>query len=93
MGRALGALAIRLVDREHVANLHEPGLERLHRIARLGHEHDQRRVRGLGHLELALPGADGLDQDAAEADRLERRTRRWSPRRVRRASRATPSSG
>ena len=68
---ALGAFAIRLVDHEQVADLHEPGLHRLDAVARLGHQHHRRRVGGLRHLELALPDAHGLDQDAREAGRVE----------------------
>ena len=54
---------IHLVDRDHVRDLHDPRLQRLHRVARAGHEHEQDRVRDPGHLDLALPRADGLDED------------------------------
>src|SRR5712691_1200720 len=32
---------IHLVDRDHVGDLHDPGLQRLHRVAGAGHQHEQ----------------------------------------------------
>jgi hypothetical protein len=66
--KALGARAVGLVDYEDVGDLHEAGLERLDRVARLGDEHDDARVRRARHVELALPNADGLDDHAVEAE-------------------------
>ena len=39
-GRVVG-----LVDHDHVGDLHHPGLERLHRVARAGHQHQHARCR------------------------------------------------
>ena len=61
---AVGAVAIGLVDHEQVADLHQARLHRLDAVARLGHQHDRGRVRGLRHLELAL--ADALQLPFAD---------------------------
>ena len=85
---------IHLVDRDHVGDLHDPRFQRLHRVAGAGHQHEQHRVGDPDHLDLALPGADRLEQDELLA-----RPRRAgappaaSPRRGRRGGRACPSSG
>src|SRR3954470_5423947 len=54
---------IALVDRDHVGDLHDPGLERLHRVARTRHQHEQDRVGDADHLHLALAGADCLEEE------------------------------
>ena len=54
---------IHLVDRDHVGDLHDPGLQRLDRVARAGHQHEHDGVGDTDHLDLALPGADRLDED------------------------------
>src|SRR5579884_1457067 len=72
---------IHLVDRDHVRDLHDPRLQRLHRVARAGHQHEQHRVRDADHLDLALTGADGLEEDellpgrVEDEQRLQRRLR------------------
>ena len=48
----IGALAIRLVDDEDVGDLHDAGLERLHVVARAGHQRDDRRRRRCGRCRL-----------------------------------------
>ena len=62
---------IHLVDGDHVRDLHDPGLQRLHGVARAGHEHEQHRVRDARHLDLALPGADRLDEDHVLPERVQ----------------------
>ena len=62
---------IQLVDRDHVRDLHDPGLECLNRVtgARRSAEDD-----GIGdrdHLDLALAGAHGLEEDEVLARRVE----------------------
>ena len=64
---------IHLVDRDHVRDLHDPGLQRLHRVARAGHEHEDDGVRDAGHLDLALPRADRLDEDDVLAGGVEQK--------------------
>ena len=70
---------VHLVDRDHVGDLHDPGLQRLDRVAGARHQHEQHRVGDADHLHLALAGADGLDEDdvlaggVEEQHRLERR--------------------
>ena len=71
VAQPVGARPIGLVDDEDVGDLHHARLQRLDRIARLRDEHDQRRVGGARDVELALPDADGLDEDAVEAERVE----------------------
>ena len=62
---------IELVDRDHVGNLHDPGLERLDGVAGAGHEHEHDRVRDPDHLDLALTRADRLHEDHVLAGRVE----------------------
>src|SRR5262245_26155322 len=54
---------VHLVDRDHVGDLHDPGLQRLDGVARAGHQHEHDGVRDADHLDLALPRADGLEED------------------------------
>jgi hypothetical protein len=54
---------VTLVDCDHVRNLHDPGFQRLDRIAGARHEHEQDRVGDPRHLDLALPGPDGLQEN------------------------------
>ena len=85
---------IALVDRDHVRDLHDPRLERLHRVARPGHQHEQHGVGDADHLDLALPGADGLEEEQVLArTRRARASPGASPPRGRRGGRACPSSG
>jgi hypothetical protein len=73
------SVSIELVDRDHVRDLHDPGLERLHGVPGAGHEHEQDRVGDPDDLDLALPRADRLEEDEVlaggveEEQRLERR--------------------
>ena len=43
-----------LVDRDHVGDLHDPGLQRLDRVARAGHQHEHDGVGDREHADLAL---------------------------------------
>src|SRR5919106_801302 len=52
-----------LVDRDHVRDLHDSRLEGLDRVARAGHQDEEDGVGDRHHLHLALPGADGLEED------------------------------
>src|SRR5919201_3926081 len=54
---------VHLVDRDHVGNLHDPGFERLNRVARARHEHEQDGVGDRDHLDLALACSHGLEED------------------------------
>ena len=83
-GEAIGAGAIGLVDHEQIGDLEQPGLHRLDRVARLRRQNDEDGVGDLHHTELGLPDADGLDDDAIEADEIEQiddlgRRRREAP--------------
>ena len=62
---------VQLVHGDHVRNLHDPGLQGLHRVARARHEHEQHRVGDADHLDLALTGAHGLDEDDVLSGRVE----------------------
>ena len=62
---------IHLVDRDHVGDLHDPRLQRLDGVARARHQHEQHGVGDPDHLDLALAGADGLEQDELLAGRVE----------------------
>ena len=54
---------IHLVDRDHVRDLHDPGLQRLHRVSRARHQDEHDLVGDAHHLDLALPRSDGLEED------------------------------
>ena len=69
--RAIRPLAIRLVDHEDVGDLHDPGLERLHLVARAGHERHDRDVGGADDVDFVLADADGLDEDDVLAGGVE----------------------
>ena len=77
--RGVGAVAVGLVDHEDVADLEDAGLRRLDAVAHAGREQHDRGVGGAGDLDLALPDADGLDEDdvaaggVEHAERLRRR--------------------
>src|SRR3954447_19963857 len=72
---------VALVDRDHVRDLHHARLQRLDRVARARHEHEDDRVRGAEDADLALPDPDRLDEDhvlpgrVEDEHRLERRLR------------------
>ena len=54
---------IHLVDRDHVRDLHDPGLQGLHRVSRARHQDEHDLVGDAHHLDLALPRPDGLEED------------------------------
>jgi hypothetical protein len=54
---------IHLVDRDHVWDLHDPGLQRLDRVARAGHQYEHDGIGDPDHLDLALTGPDRLEKD------------------------------
>ena len=90
----LGTGPVALVDDDDVGHLEQAGLDRLDLVAHLGRLEDDRRVGRGRHLDLALTGPDGLDQDEVEADRVEDRAAApGRARRDRRRGRARPSSG
>src|SRR6266536_209220 len=62
---------VHLVHGDHVGNLHDPGLQGLHRVAGARHQHEQHRVGDADDLDLALTGADGLEEDEILARRVE----------------------
>ena len=70
---------VHLVDGDHVGDLHDPRLERLHCVTGAGHQHEQDDVCDADHLDLALAGADRLEEDDVlpgcvdQQERLERR--------------------
>ena len=85
--RAIGAVAIALVDDEDVRDLHDAGLERLHVVAGPGHEHDDRDVGGADDINLVLADADGFDDHEALAGGIEHE--RGITRRPRKAAHVT----
>ena len=66
---------VHLVDRDHVGDLHDPGLQRLHRVARAGHQDEQHGVGDPDHLDLALARSDRLQEDEVLAGRVEEQQR------------------
>src|SRR5215210_3279634 len=60
-----------LVDGDDVRDLHDPRLQRLHRVTRTGHEDEDDRVGDSDHLDLTLPGADRLEEDQVTAGCVE----------------------
>ena len=66
---------VQLVDRDHVGDLHDPGLQRLNRVARAGHQREHDGVGDREHADLALPRADGLEEDDILARRVEHEQR------------------
>src|SRR6185437_1977994 len=71
----LGSWVVHLVDRDHVWNLHDPRLQRLHGVAGSGHEDEEHGVHDPDHLDLALPRADRLEEDHVLAGRVEHEQR------------------
>ena len=71
----VGALAVGLVDHEHVGDLHQAGLVGLHAVTPARVDHDDGGVGLAGDLDLHLADADGLDQDPPPADRVEQADR------------------
>ena len=76
--RLVDAGPVGLVDGEHVGDLHQAGLARLHAVTPPRVDDHDRRVGLAGDLDLDLADADGLDEDPAvpegveQADRLRR---------------------
>ena len=74
----VGAVAVGLVDHEHVGDLQDAGLRRLDAVAHAGREQHDRGVGQRGDLDLGLADADRLDQHHVAAggvqhpDRLRR---------------------
>src|SRR5579884_1627262 len=70
---------IHLVDRDHVGDLHDSRLQRLDRVPRAGHQREHDRVGDRDHADLALPGADRLQEhevlprSVEDEQRLQRR--------------------
>ena len=52
-----------LVDDDHVGDLHDPGLERLDRVARARHQDEHDRVGVVDDVDLGLADADRLEED------------------------------
>ena len=70
--RDLGARPVALVDDEDVGDLEQTRLHRLDVVAEPRRGDDDAHVSHLGDVDLALPGADRLEQDEVEARRVER---------------------
>ena len=66
---------VHLVDRDHVGYLHDPCFQRLDRVPRPGHQHEHHGVGDPDHLDLALAGADRLQEDELLAGRIEKEQR------------------
>ncbi len=66
---------IHLVDRDHVRDLHDPGLQRLDGISRARHQHEDDRVRDPDHLDLALSCTHRLEEDEILPRRIEHEQR------------------
>ena len=66
---------IRLVDRDHVGDLHDPRLERLDGVTGSRHEDEKHRIRDRDHLDLALARPDRFQEDEVLARRVEKQHR------------------
>ena len=69
------AVAVGLVDRDHVGDLEDALLDALELVAGAGEGQEEERVDHAGHGDLGLPDADGLDEDHVVRRRLEHRHR------------------
>ena len=69
--RAVGAVAVGLVDDEDVGDLEDAGLGRLDPVAHARGEEDEGGVGGVRHLDLGLPDPHGLDEHDVAAGRVE----------------------
>ena len=79
-GRALrrfGEFAVGLVDEDQIGQFDDAALQPLQFVAGRRRQDQHEHVDHLGDRGLALPGADGLDDDRVEAGRL---AQRGSPR-------------
>ena len=63
----VGQRVVGLVDDDDVGDLHDPGLQRLDRVARAGHEHEHDRVGVVDDVDLGLADADRLEEDVVLA--------------------------
>ncbi len=70
MVRRLDQIAIGLVDRDHIGQLHNTFLDALQLVARRGREKQEKQVGHLGDRRLRLADADRLDDDDIEPRRL-----------------------
>ena len=71
LAQFLRSRPVALVHHVDVGDLHDSRLEGLDAIARLGHEHQDRRLGAARDVELGLTHADRLHEDALEPERLE----------------------
>jgi len=71
LAQRVRAGTVALIDDVDVCDLHHSGLQRLDAVARLRHEHEQRRLRAAGDVELGLAHAHRFHQDPGEPERLE----------------------
>ena len=69
------AVAVGLVDRDHVGDLEDALLDALQLVAGAGQGQEEERVDHPGHGHLGLADADGLDQHDVVRRRLEHRHR------------------
>ena len=69
------AFAVCLVDNEHVADLHDPGLHCLDVITHPRHQYHRANVGRLHNLDLVLTNTDGFDEDLCIACCVEDRHR------------------
>ena len=60
--RPSGPVAVRLVDHEDVRTPHDPGLQRLHLVARPRHQRDDGNVGHPDDVDLVLADADGFNR-------------------------------
>jgi len=67
----ISARTIALVDHIQLGDFHDSCLERLDAIARLGYEHQHRRLGGGGDVQFGLPHSDSLNEECIEPKGLE----------------------
>ena len=70
--RPLRALAVGLVDHQHVGDLEQSRFHRLDVVAEAGRRYDHAHVGDLGDVDIGLAGADRLEQDDVLAGGVER---------------------
>ena len=68
---AVGAVEIGLVDDQDVGDLEQPCLHGLDVVAEARRGHDDAHVGDVDDVDLALAGADGLDEDQVLAGSIE----------------------
>ena len=67
----LRALEVRFVDQKEIGGLDDPGLQSLDDVPRAGLEDENDQVGTAEDVELGLPDADRLDEDAVQAERVQ----------------------